>query len=230
MKNVRIAEKNIIDVLYEAIVGLLVVFLVLPFSILFFYYLFYLLEDYSSIKNNFLKFNMYDARLLESFSGIIPYSLLSYRFNQPYTGGRFFSCYVNFFEKISELNEEKIRKFYLNEVNLEDLNIAYPKWENPERCIGEAIYYPINEVKEKWKAPGLTYIRQMKSYDTKFDLLVKGSTARIELSTYTAKDTRIFITEYPKENAYRALVWYPNKNVVKMITACAGFTDFCGKR
>lgn len=144
MKNVRMEEKNIIDVLYEAIVGLLVVFLLLPFSILFFYYLFYLLEDYSSIKNNFLKFNMYDARLLESFSGIIPSSLLSYRFNQSYTGGKFFSCYVNFFEKTSELNEEKIRKFYLNEVKLENLNMAYPKWENPERCIGEAIYYPIN--------------------------------------------------------------------------------------
>ena len=227
-------DKNI-DTLHNAIFcgsAFLVVLLLSPFFVLFFHYLAYQLENYFSVKNNFSEFNRNDHRLLTIFSEKeISSSLLSYRFNQPYQDDEFFSCYVNFFEITSELNEDKIKKFYPNELKFVDLSTIYSKWESPERCVGQAISYPINEIEKKWIAPGFTYIRKIKSGYENFDLLVKGgSLGRIELSTLAAENAKIFVTEYSKENAYRALVLYPNKNVVKMITACAGFTDFCGKR
>ena len=60
--------------------------------------------------------------------------------------------------------------------------------------------------------------------------MVKGNAENIELSTLTAEDAKVFVAQVPNEKIYHALVMYPNKNVVKMITACAGFTEFCGDR
>lgn len=230
---VKVKDDKNIDTIYNAIFcgsAFLVVLLLSPFFILFFHYLAYQLENYFSVKNNFSEFNRNDHRLLTIFSGKeVSSSSLSYRFNQPYQDDEFFSCYVNFFEITSELNEDKIKKFYPNELKFVDLSTIYSKWESPERCVGQAISYPINEIEKKWIAPGFSYIRQIKSGYENFDLLVKGSLGRIELSTLAAENAKIFVAEYPKENAYRALVLYPNKKVVKMVTACAGFTEFCGE-
>jgi hypothetical protein len=194
-------------------------------------YVSYEIENYNRVKQNFIEFEQYDRNLLISFAGTErPHSLISYRFKSPYGDDEFFACYVNFFEKPTGINEEKIKQIYSKEIHIKELEKLYPDWEESKKCIGRAIYYPTTEVEERWLILDFTYIRKINPYYKYFDLLVKGNAENIELSTLTAEDAKVFVAQVPNEKIYHALVIYPDKNVVKMITACAGFTKFCGDR
>ena len=194
-------------------------------------YVSYEIESYNSVKQNFIEFERYDRNLLISFAGTErPHSLIGYRFKSPYGDDEFFACYVNFFEKSTGINEEKIKQIYSKEIHIKELEKLYPDWKESKKCIGRAIYYPTTEVEKRWLISDFTYIRKINPYYKYFDLLVKGNAENIELSTLTAEDAKVFVAQVPNEKIYHALVMYPNKNVVKMITACAGFTEFCGDR
>ena len=194
-------------------------------------YVSYEIENYNRVKQNFIEFEQYDRNLLISFAGTErPHSLISYRFKSPYGDDEFFACYVNFFEKSTGINEEKIKQIYSKEIHIKELEKLYPDWKESKKCIGRAIYYPTTEVEKRWLISDFTYIRKINPYYEYFDLLVKGNAENIELSTLAAEDAKVFVTQVPNEKIYHALVIYPDKNVVKMITACAGFTKFCGDR
>ena len=194
-------------------------------------YVSYEIESYNSVKQNFIEFERYDRNLLISFAGTErPHSLIGYRFKSPYGDDEFFACYVNFFEKSTGINEEKIKQIYSKEIHIKELEKLYPDWKESKKCIGRAIYYPTTEVEKRWLISDFTYIRKINPHYKYFDLLVKGNAENIELSTLTAEDAKVFVAQVPNEKIYHALVMYPNKNVVKMITACSGFTEFCGDR